>query len=70
MNATAARAAAAGEPWLSYFDPAELAPALRGLGFATIDVLGPDDVFARYFRGRRDGLRAGSASHLVRAVVR
>jgi methyltransferase (TIGR00027 family) len=69
MTAMAARAAAAGEPWLSYFEPAELTRALHGLGFGTVASLGPDGVFARYFRDRSDGLRPGSASHLVRAVL-
>ena len=41
--------AAAGEPWLTYFAPDELAGDLRGLGFTEIEDLGPAEIAARYF---------------------
>jgi methyltransferase (TIGR00027 family) len=69
VEAMGARAAAAGEPWLTFFEPAALAAALAQLGFAPVEDVGPEEAFERYCRGRRDGLRPGSASHLVRAIV-
>jgi len=62
-------AAALGEPWQTYFEPAELAAELHRLGFRHVEDVGPDEAFARYFRDRRDGLRPGSASHLARATI-
>ncbi|MGC1304423.1 MAG: SAM-dependent methyltransferase [Caulobacteraceae bacterium] len=47
----AARVAALGEPWLSYFEPVVLHPRLRELGFCAIEDLGPRDLAARYRRG-------------------
>jgi len=43
----AARVVAAGEPFLSYFDPAELHGMLRGLGFEVIDDLDMPGMLAR-----------------------
>lgn len=54
----AARAAAAGEPWLSEFDPDEWRGLLRDAGFATVGLIEADWVAKRYFRGRNDGLSA------------
>lgn len=45
----AARVAAIGEPWLSYFEPADLAVLLGDLGFTTIDDLGPPALAERYW---------------------
>ena len=45
------RVAALGEPWLSYFEPPELAAILTTLGFATIEDLGPPGLAARYWPG-------------------
>ena len=41
--------AAAGEPWLTYFAPDELAAELRARGFTEIEDLGPARIAARYF---------------------
>jgi len=57
------------EPWRTFFEPAEMARELERLGFAEVEDLGPEDVFARYFRGRADGLRPAGAGHLVRAAL-
>jgi O-methyltransferase involved in polyketide biosynthesis len=66
----AARAAAAGEPWVTFFEPDELARELDTAGLAVVDDLGPDAAIARYFRDRGDGLRPGSGARLVCAAVR
>ena len=66
-EAMAERAAALGEPWRTYFDPADLAGELARLGFVDVEDLGPDATCARYFADRSDGLRPGGAAHLVRA---
>jgi methyltransferase (TIGR00027 family) len=67
--ALAARAAAAGEPWLAFFEPAQLTRALADFGFEPVEDFGPAQTFDRYFQGRPDGLRSGSASHLVIARI-
>jgi O-methyltransferase involved in polyketide biosynthesis len=61
----AARVAAAGEPWLTTFDPADLALRLRALGFAGVDDSGGDELNARYFAGRPDGLRVGGLARMM-----
>ena len=44
-----AKAAALGEPWLSFFVPGELATALSEIGFGTIEDLSPAEIAGRYF---------------------
>jgi O-methyltransferase involved in polyketide biosynthesis len=56
-----------GEPWLTYFEPATLAGELRGIGFTQVEDLGPDELHARYFKGRTDGLRLPGMGRLVKA---
>jgi len=48
-----------GEPWLSTFDPTQLKRQLLELGFSSAESATPDDLNARYFARRKDGLRAG-----------
>ena len=55
----AQRLVALGEPWLSTFDPAQLQRQLLGLGFGSAASATPDDLNARYFARRKDGLRTG-----------
>jgi methyltransferase (TIGR00027 family) len=47
-EAMIARAAASGEPWLSFFNPAELRTELSRLGFSEIEDLSPADIAARF----------------------
>ena len=61
--------AARGEPHQSFFEPAKLAERVRELGFVDVSDLGPDEVQARYFAGRTDGLRASPLNHYMRARV-
>jgi methyltransferase (TIGR00027 family) len=50
-------AASFGEPWKSSFEPGLLASQLREFGFAQTQDLGPQEMNARYFAERSDGLR-------------
>jgi len=65
----AAHVAAAGEPWQTFFEPASLRRELEAMGFGQIEDLTPDEVNARYFAGRTDGLRVGALGRLVCAIV-
>lgn len=67
-DALARRVAASGEPFRSFFDPAELAQELRRVGFREIEDLGAAEIDSRYFANRSDNLRALSkAGHLISA---
>lgn len=59
------RVAALGEPWLSTFDPTHLQRHLLELGFATAESATPEDLNARYFARRKDGLRAGGGVRIM-----
>ena len=69
QQALAARVAAAGEPFLSAFDPAILPTRLQALGFADVEVMSAEALNAHYFEGRTDGLRLAGASRIARAAV-
>jgi methyltransferase (TIGR00027 family) len=64
-DALAARVAAAGEPWVATFAPDALAARLRALGFATVEDAGAEELNARYFAGRADGLRVGGLARMM-----
>src|SRR6185369_6122727 len=55
-HALARRVAKAGEPFRTFFAPADLRSRLAGLGFGPIEDLGAPELNARYFSGRADGL--------------
>jgi methyltransferase (TIGR00027 family) len=61
----AARVAAAGEPWQSFFDPDELASTLRSMGFAAAEDSDQEQLNQRYFSNRADGLQVGSLAHMM-----
>ena len=63
------RAATLGEPYRSFFEPAQLAEQVRKLGFAEVSDLGPDEARERYFRGRPDNLRPLGSQHFMHARV-
>lgn len=67
LAAMAERAAGSGEPWLTYFEPAEARAMLAETGFSDVEELGPEAAFARYFSNRTDGLRPGGTARLVLA---
>jgi methyltransferase (TIGR00027 family) len=60
---------AIGEPWRTFFDPAELAGELAARGFPSVTDLSGDAINARYFTGRTDGLRVGSIGRVVIATT-
>ncbi len=69
FDALSRRVASAGEPWKAFFDPGLLAKELRAMGFRYVKDNGPEEINAIYFEGRKDGLRVGSSSHIMNALV-
>jgi methyltransferase (TIGR00027 family) len=65
--ATAERAAARGEPWLSLFDPAELFEQLRCEGFTIVEDLGLPEIAERFYGDLGRDIRVGAGPHIVRA---
>jgi methyltransferase (TIGR00027 family) len=56
--AAAPFAAARGEPWLTFFHPAEFEALVRTSGFTSVEHFGPDEAAAQpYFHNRTDRLR-------------
>jgi methyltransferase (TIGR00027 family) len=68
-DSAAVAAAAAGEPWLTRFEPALLVHQLHRVGFSDVALLTSADIERRYVQDRRDGLRAPRRIRLVRAAV-
>ncbi|HEY7232905.1 MAG TPA: class I SAM-dependent methyltransferase [Gemmatimonadaceae bacterium] len=62
-------AAAAGEPWVTYFDPREMPGRLRALGFSAVELFDPEEAAKRYFSERKDHLPPPRRSSIVSAVV-
>jgi len=67
IMATAERAAARGEPFLSFFEPAELQELLRRAGFNEIEDLGAPEMAERFYGVLGRGLVLGPGPHFVRA---
>jgi methyltransferase (TIGR00027 family) len=65
----AERAAAAGEPWLSYFQPAEIEAVLRSHGFSDVRFLTREAAMRQYYADRRDGLLPPRRISIVSATV-
>jgi len=66
---SAASARAHGEPWLSRYSPERFANKLSSMGFSKVFYFSSNEANARYFRGRRDGLRASKLEQMMRAIV-
>ncbi len=62
-------AEAAGEPWLTKFQPDELEQKLRDLGFSEIQFLTPETIAERYIHSRQDGLVVPRHASIVSAEV-
>jgi methyltransferase (TIGR00027 family) len=58
-----------GEPWLSTFNPEDLAALLRAMGFSIVVHMTPADAQERYLKHRRDGMQARRGEQLMRAIV-
>jgi len=69
MRRARAQVASVGEPWVSGFEPDQLADHLRGAGLELVENLGPEELGARYHTVRIDGLHPSPASHVARARV-
>lgn len=65
----AKRVAAAGEPWKTFFVPEEMTALLRRTGFRSHVDWGSEEINARYFADRDDGLRVGRGGRIVKATV-
>src|SRR5262249_19690849 len=68
-RAVAEAAAAAGGPWVTRIRPQDLSARLTRLGFREVIHLTPQEANARYFAGRRDGLRAPHVAQLIGATT-
>jgi methyltransferase (TIGR00027 family) len=68
-DAMAARVAATGEAFRSYFDTGALAARMRALGFSEIEDLGLADIAARYFPDPARSF-SGGGGHILRAATR
>ena len=65
----ARRVAAAGEPFHTFFDPADLSTRLIALGFTSVRDWTPDMLNARYFADRDDALRvSGQLGRIMTAA--
>lgn len=65
----AERAAEAGEPWLSYFEPAALRDRLTALGYSSVEFLTAERAASVYFADRSDGLQAPRRVSIASATV-
>ena len=61
--------AAAGEPWQTFFEPAQLHGDLRRLGFATVRDFGAEEINARLFENAGARLRVGGSVRVVLARI-
>ncbi|MEU5187995.1 class I SAM-dependent methyltransferase [Streptomyces klenkii] len=62
-------AAASGTPFISLYSPDEMRQAALEAGFTKAVHVSPDDLAARYFAGRPDGLRPPGAEQFLVAEV-
>ena len=69
LRAVAERAASIGEPWLSLFNPPEMAALMQARQFAAFEDVTRGELAARYYGDLGEGLRAGPGPHIVRAAA-
>lgn len=62
-------ARASGTPFISLYAPDEIVAAARAAGFRTAVHVSADDLAARYFAGRPDGLRPATSEQLLVATT-
>jgi methyltransferase (TIGR00027 family) len=71
LTALAEAAAARGEPWISLFNPPDMAALLRARQFAGFEDITRSEFAARYYGAElAQGAPSGPGPHLVRAVSR
>lgn len=56
-----------GAPWYGFYEPGRLAGLVQAMGFTDVTAVSPDDLNARYFTSRQDGLRTPQAHHFIHA---
>ena len=66
--ALGAYTAEVGEPWLSHFDPDEIAQELRGYGFGDLEDLGMSQMAVRYLGAPAGAPDSGPGGHMIRAA--
>lgn len=69
LTAIAERAASLGEPWLSMFNPPDMATLLQARHFAAFEDVTRAELAARYYGKLGEGLLAGPGPHVVRATA-
>jgi methyltransferase (TIGR00027 family) len=70
FDALSSRVARLGEPFQLFFDPRKLENELKSVGFHRTELLQRDEINARYFKDRADGLIVhGGLGHLMGAWV-
>jgi methyltransferase (TIGR00027 family) len=69
FEAMAERVAAAGEPFKSFFEPAELTRELCAMGYSAVDDFDATALNPRYFANRADGLKLRGRAHVLKARV-
>lgn len=69
FEAAMREARASGTPFISFFKPSEMLALARETGFREARCASAADLTQRYFAGRTDGLRPGSAEELLIATT-
>jgi O-methyltransferase involved in polyketide biosynthesis len=67
VEALAERARLVGEPWISFYQPADMERHLLDAGFGSIVHFGPEEAAARYLQGRIDGMLLPAYFRMVHA---
>ena len=67
IKGLAARASTSQEPWVSFYEPAEMERVLVDAGFGDIVHFGTEEALERYLRSRTDGLRLPAYFQMIKA---
>jgi methyltransferase (TIGR00027 family) len=69
FDAVSQRAAAAGEPWQTFFSPVKITSELKSLGFSRVEEIGNEELNAQYFSSSSKDFRVRGFSRLAYAIV-
>jgi methyltransferase (TIGR00027 family) len=69
VAALATNSAKLGEPWLSFFEAAEMEAVLRQAGFSAVEHFGREEAYQRYLLGRTDGCRLPGYFRMAKATT-